>query len=95
MGKMPGRLVIVGGHEDKEGEAVILREFVRLAGGAGARIAVLTAATELPEETADEPSATPTPEPPVAPLPTGRPSPPIEQSIQRSIDEIVHEVYGG
>src|SRR5215213_5907067 len=54
MGKIHGRLVIVGGHEDKEGEAVILREFVRLAGGAGARIAVLTVATEQPEETGEE-----------------------------------------
>jgi cyanophycinase len=54
MGKVPGRLVIIGGHEDREGEAVILREFVRLAGGVAARIALLTVATEQPEETARE-----------------------------------------
>jgi cyanophycinase len=54
MSKLPGCLVIVGGHEDKDGEAAILREFIRLAGGARARIAVLTAATELPEESGEE-----------------------------------------
>ncbi len=28
-----GKLVIIGGHEDKRGSEVVLREFVRLAGG--------------------------------------------------------------
>jgi len=45
-----GQLVIVGGAEDKEGECLILREFVRRAGGTKARIVVMTAATELPRE---------------------------------------------
>lgn len=45
-----GPLVIIGGAEDKEGYCTILREFLRLAGGAKARIAVLTAATDYPAE---------------------------------------------
>src|SRR4051812_21738593 len=45
-----GPLLIVGGAEDKTGPCVILRELVRLAGGASARIAVLTAASEFPRE---------------------------------------------
>ncbi|MFH7025506.1 MAG: cyanophycinase [Heteroscytonema crispum UTEX LB 1556] len=44
------QLVIIGGAEDKEGECQILREFVRSAGGTKARIAIMTAATELPRE---------------------------------------------
>lgn len=45
-----GQLVIIGGAEDKEGDCIILREFVRRAGGTKARIVVMTAATSLPEE---------------------------------------------
>ncbi len=45
-----GALVIVGGAEDKRGDMVILREFVRLAGGPHAKIVVMTVATELPIE---------------------------------------------
>jgi cyanophycinase len=48
-----GELVIIGGAEAKEGDAEILREFVRLAGGRRAKIAVLTAATDAPEEVGD------------------------------------------
>lgn len=48
-----GKLVIIGGKEDKEGECTILKEFVRLAGEAKARIAVMTVATDKPEEYAD------------------------------------------
>lgn len=44
----PGPLVIIGGAEDKQGECRILREFVRLGGGAYARVLVMTVATELP-----------------------------------------------
>lgn len=40
-------LVIIGGAEDKQGERVILRRFVTLAGGQNARIVVLTAATTV------------------------------------------------
>lgn len=44
------QLVIIGGAEDKDGDCQILREFVRRAGGTKARIAIITAATELPRE---------------------------------------------
>lgn len=44
------QLVIIGGAEDKEGDCQILREFIRRAGGTKARIAIMTAATELPRE---------------------------------------------
>lgn len=44
----------IGGAEDKSGDCRILKEFVRLAGGADARVAVVTAATESPDETAAE-----------------------------------------
>ncbi|NJN58685.1 MAG: cyanophycinase [Leptolyngbyaceae cyanobacterium SL_5_9] len=49
-----GQLVIIGGAEDKEGDCIILREFVRCAGGVNARIAVLTAATSLPGEVGNQ-----------------------------------------
>ncbi|MFE4106712.1 cyanophycinase [Almyronema epifaneia] len=45
-----GPLVIIGGAEDKHENCTILREFVRLAGGIDAHIAVLTAATAYPQE---------------------------------------------
>lgn len=44
------QLVIIGGAEDKDGDSVILREFVRRAGGTKAYIVIMTAATELPRE---------------------------------------------
>ncbi|MDZ7953657.1 cyanophycinase [Nostoc sp. DedQUE09] len=44
------QLVIIGGAEDKEGDSVILRDFVRRAGGTKAYIVIMTAATELPRE---------------------------------------------
>lgn len=49
-----GPLVLVGGAEDRTGEARVLREFVRLAGGAKARLAVFTVATEHPAEVGAE-----------------------------------------
>ena len=52
--KAKGQLVIIGGGEDKEGESKILKEFVRLAGGAKAKIVVLTVATDHPEELGKE-----------------------------------------
>ena len=45
-----GQLLIIGGAEDKERECEILREFVRYAGGTKARLAIVTAATDLPIE---------------------------------------------
>lgn len=52
-GEKQGKLVIIGGAEDKEGDCKILREFVRLSGGLSARIVVMTVATELPKEVGD------------------------------------------
>jgi cyanophycinase len=49
-----GPLVIIGGAEDREGDCVVLREFVRAAGGVKAHIAVMTAATSMPEEVGDD-----------------------------------------
>jgi cyanophycinase len=45
-----GPLVIIGGAEDRDGDCLVLREFLRLAGGRKAHIAVMTAATSMPEE---------------------------------------------
>jgi len=49
-----GQLVIIGGAEDKNGDCIILREFVRRAGGVKARIVVMTVATELPREVGED-----------------------------------------
>jgi cyanophycinase len=48
--KRRGELVIIGGREDREGDKPILEEVVALAGGKGARIAVMPIASEVPEE---------------------------------------------
>ncbi|MCG6134903.1 MAG: cyanophycinase [Nostoc sp. LLA-1] len=44
------QLVIIGGAEDKEGDCLILRDFVRRSGGIKSKIVIMTAATELPRE---------------------------------------------
>ncbi|MEO1400840.1 MAG: cyanophycinase [Cyanobacteria bacterium J06635_1] len=49
-----GTLLIIGGAEDKQETCQILREFVHKAGGMNANIAVLTAATSLPDEVGDD-----------------------------------------
>lgn len=49
-----GKLIAVGGGEDKTGENRILQEFVRAAGGKKSNIVVITAATDKPEEVAAE-----------------------------------------
>lgn len=49
-----GPLVIIGGAEDRDGDCLVLREFVRLSGGMKAQIAVMTAATTMPEEVGDD-----------------------------------------
>ena len=49
-----GRLFIIGGAEDKQGDCKILREFVRQAGGRQARVVVMTVATDLPKEVGDD-----------------------------------------
>jgi cyanophycinase len=41
---------VVGGAEDRLGDRVVLREFVRLAGGDGARIAIVATASALGDE---------------------------------------------
>ena len=47
-----GRLVVIGGAEDREAECGVLREFVRLAGGARARLVIISVASDAPEEVA-------------------------------------------
>ncbi len=54
MNTKQGALVIIGGAEDRDGDCVVLREFVRLAGGMKAHIAVMTAATSMPKEVGDD-----------------------------------------
>lgn len=49
-----GKLVVIGGGEDKEGDCRILKEFVRLAKGGKASIVVMTVATDHPEEVGAE-----------------------------------------
>lgn len=49
-----GRLLLIGGGEDKEGDCTILKEFVRLSKGAKARIVVMTVATDHPAESGAE-----------------------------------------
>lgn len=45
-----GKLFIIGGHEDKDGNMEILSRFAEAAGGKNARIAVITTASEVPDE---------------------------------------------
>lgn len=45
----PGHLVVVGGAEDQIRDKVILKRFLDLAGGGGANILILTAATANPQ----------------------------------------------
>lgn len=54
MQKKAGKLLIIGGNEDKEGDCEILNKFIEMAGGRGARIVLITTATELPHEVGDE-----------------------------------------
>ncbi len=49
-GDRPGDLVVIGGAEDKLGRRTVLAEFVRRAGGAHARIAVIPTASSLGPE---------------------------------------------
>lgn len=49
-----GKLIAIGGAEDKDGDCVILKEFIRLSRGARARIVVLTAATNIAKEVGAE-----------------------------------------
>jgi cyanophycinase len=49
-----GNLLIIGGNEDKQGECIILRRFVNMAGGRQARLAIVTTASEAPREVGAE-----------------------------------------
>jgi cyanophycinase len=49
-----GTLCVIGGAEDRTGSRVVLREFVRLAGGDGVRVAVVATASSLGDEILDE-----------------------------------------
>jgi cyanophycinase len=49
-----GTLCVIGGGEDRTGSRTVLREFVRLSGGDGARIAVVATASSLGDEILDE-----------------------------------------
>ncbi|AFV13005.1 cyanophycinase CphB [Thermacetogenium phaeum DSM 12270] len=52
-GDVQGTLVVIGGAEDKEGDCLILRRFVELAGGDKARLVVVTAAAAEPQRTGE------------------------------------------
>ncbi|HEX6289625.1 MAG TPA: cyanophycinase [Herpetosiphonaceae bacterium] len=52
--KPKGALIIIGGHEDKEGDQEILKEVARRARRASGRIVVVTVASQEPQELADE-----------------------------------------
>jgi cyanophycinase len=49
-GGSPARLLIIGGAEDRCCGSGLLERFVALSGGAGARIVLVTTATDVPEE---------------------------------------------
>jgi cyanophycinase len=49
-----GRLVAIGGGDIREGDAPLLKEFVKLAKGPKARVVVMTVATDEPSAAADE-----------------------------------------
>ena len=52
--QVEGKLLIIGGAEDKKGECKILKSFVQESGGRESHITVLTAATEYPRQVGDE-----------------------------------------
>lgn len=52
--KAQGNLIIIGGAEDKKGESIILKAFLKAARGSESRIAILTTAAEKPEEAGSE-----------------------------------------
>ena len=48
-GHKPGRLLIIGGSEDREDDKAVLERFIQVCGGAGSRIVVMTAASKIGE----------------------------------------------
>lgn len=49
-----GKLMIIGGAEDKEGECKILKRFIQESGGRDSRITVMTVATQYPRQVGEE-----------------------------------------
>lgn len=49
-----GTLLIIGGAEDKKGDCIILKEFIKLAVAQGGGIVIMTAATQYPQKVSDE-----------------------------------------
>ena len=47
--KTQGRLIIIGGAEDRQQDRIILRKFLELSGGPNAKIRVITAASGVPD----------------------------------------------
>ena len=47
--KTQGRLIIIGGAEDRQQDRIILRKFLELSGGSNAKIRVITAASGVPD----------------------------------------------
>jgi cyanophycinase len=62
----PGRLLIIGGAEDRGHGAPLLERFVELCGGEAARIVLVTTATGTPDEV-QATEATGQPPPPASP----------------------------
>src|SRR5215211_6996477 len=52
--KPKGRLIIIGGHEDKEGESTILKAVAQRAHGDRGHLVIVTVASNEPEELAHE-----------------------------------------
>jgi cyanophycinase len=52
--KVKGKLMIIGGAEDKEGDCTILKKLVDLAGRRDANIVIMTVASEYPERIGNE-----------------------------------------
>lgn len=52
--KVAGNLLIIGGKEDKQGDCLILRKFIAMAGGREASIAIITTASEQSYEVGNE-----------------------------------------
>ena len=49
-----GSLIIIGGHEEKQGDCAILNEVVKRVNKGKGKLTILTVATQLPEEVAEE-----------------------------------------
>lgn len=49
-----GSLLIIGGHEDKTGDCLILRKFIEMAGGRDSRIVIIATATGQPRTVGNE-----------------------------------------